>query len=383
MEISARQNVKPGFWAVLDYLIFRTAATLKKSKTETEKEITLILRPLYEKYNSILFNVYRNIPDNDYYYIKEELKTFHHILTHTLNLIDRNLSHFIPSFLFVELIEKMKLITPSHTYCCNPPFFARENYFMLMARYLSGKFSNNIKKVFDTLLWHKETAPYIIQKDREHFRKFIIDAINSAIKEKSNEHEEKELTIHDVVVELRNMVTLSVISEKLFELLSKVENTPLSDTIDAGYMLHELSLIFVQENINDNRFHTLVRDITLLTTLISKSITAIRASNKKMLFEQVSIFRKIKEFYTEITIFLVPIEQFPLMLSAIEFMDFISASYPSSIHDSVVLSKGEKLADDLRKTASIFEERNNIKLDSGEIELFIDKLTRLKLLSED
>ncbi len=383
MEISARQNVKPGFWAVLDYLIFRTSLTLKKSKTEAEKEITSILRPLYEKYNSILFNVYRNIPDDEYCYMKEELKTFHHIITHTLNLIDRNLSHFIPSFLFVELIEKMKLITPSHTYCCNPPFFARENYFMLMARYLSGKFSNNIKKVFDTLLWHKETAPYIIQKDREHFRKIIIEAINSSIKEKTEENSDKELTIHDVVVELRNMVTLSVISEKLFELLSKVENTPLTDTIDANYMLRELSLIFVQENINDNRFHTLIRDITLLTSLISKSITAIRAGSRKILFEQISTFRKIKEFYTEVTIFLIPIEQFPLMLASIEFMDFISASYPSSIHDATVLSKGEKLADDLRKTASTFEERNNIKLDTGEIELFVDKLTRLKLLSDN
>ena len=79
-EVCASISIDPKFWVVLDYTISLTSKLLKEKKAVAEKNIQNILRPIFEKYNAQIQKIYQRIPEDDYCYVKEELKAFHHIV---------------------------------------------------------------------------------------------------------------------------------------------------------------------------------------------------------------------------------------------------------------------------------------------------------------
>ncbi|MFO7735194.1 MAG: hypothetical protein R6W70_03140, partial [bacterium] len=143
-ELSAELDIDPNFWVTLDYMIHLTSSLLKMKKSIAEKQIHKSLRPLFEKNYSDIRNLYRKIPENRYPDTQKDAKTFHHIVSHTINLIDKSYSHFIPSYLFILSIENMTMLSPRLEMCVDSAVLARKNFPLLMTRHLSVDFSSSL-----------------------------------------------------------------------------------------------------------------------------------------------------------------------------------------------------------------------------------------------
>jgi len=377
-EISSLYGIEPGFWPRVDYLIGLTTSTLKKPKKVIEQNVDKILRPLYEKYNSRLDKIYKKIPEKEYLYLKNDLKTFHHIVAHTINLIDKNFAHFIPSYLFISSIDNMLILSPRYENTINPGFLARNNYRTLLTCHLAGNFSLNLKKSVEFLLWYREVSSLLFNEDKIKYRNQFKLILDKVLKERLPETIENDQTLQHAVRELRGVITSSLIFEKVLDILNDINMSEKHSPLDVEGYLSEIGNIFIPDSIDSEKQNSIIRDLTVIIIILKNIYEAIETSNKNKLFNHINIFLSLKTFFNEITRFLLPVRLQSTFMLTLETIGFIESIFPAMIIEDQLKMLLLDLVKIISKEIDKIKDENTITITINDIHLFLDKFKLLR-----
>ncbi len=381
-EINSLLNVDYKFWITLDYAILLTLRILKKPKDIAEKEIQEILRPTFDKYNIQIQKIYQKIPSEQYFYIKEEIKQFHHIMSHTLNLIDKRLSHFIPSFLFISIIDNMKILSPASHRTVDPGILARGSYTTLIARQLCIKYNSQLLEIIDFMLWYKEISHLLLPEDRKLMGRELLAKINSLLRQRYSFDVSGEYSIKHLIIELRDVVTSSLINEKLYEIKEEIELNNDGRMLNISKFLSNISSIFLPQSAENYKNNTIVRDLTIAAMILANSLTALQEGDKERLFSHIYLGKTLKGFFSNVTRYLLP-PQLALYFNVfLEFIDFLDTSQTSVSPDKQLENVVKGMIKEFQNEIDAMRAKSEITITNESTLLFIDKTRKLRAKGE-
>lgn len=375
-ELSADLKIDSNFWVTLDYMIYLSSSLLKMKKNLAEKHIHKFLRPLFEKNYSDIHNLYRKIPEDRYPNTQKDAKTFHHIVSHTINLIDKRHSHFIPSYLFILSIENMTVLSPRLEMCVEPAMLARKNFPLLMSRHISVDFSSSLQSVIDFLLWYKAAAPILTERDTSQAKKYFLKKIKSAAGEEFSQTKSTDSSLFKLISELRHVISASLVSEKLFDIMNKTNYISEGEHLPAEDFLMEISDIFISRKTDMDSKSIAFRDISLVLSILKKMETAMNSSSKTMMAEAVYTASALTSFIKNVSIHMTDISTGLYLRQFTELSDFISRLSSMSICapeiggiTTAIQSKLEKELSRLKTTGC--------KVSEDHVNLFAEKAEKL------
>lgn len=373
-EVSAILALSPDFWVIIDYVIHLTGAILKKPKTEAEKDFLETVKPVFERYNQRIERVYRKIPDNEFFYLKKDMKTFHHIISHSLNLIDRGLPHFIPSYLFIDSIENMTVLHPLHDKCCDPGTLARGEYNTLITRYVSEGFSKDIRDMINYMLWLKSVLPFVIPSDRSFLRSNMIIMMENFVSERHQFVQNSEYSTKDFVIELRDIITISYIQDKIAVLLEKIK-TP-GNAVSISDCLEHIANTFIDVTASNAVYNT-VRDLELISGTLKNITDSVKLDDESALFNNLVTARAVKDFYMKVTRYMLNIKTELELVKAFEATDFMYDNFPVNSFASELVDTIETSRSVLEKERDILAAANSITLNPESVNLFRAKMRQI------
>ena len=374
-EVSNLLAINPEFWVALDYVIHLTRAVLKKPKIEAEKDFKLIIKPFFDSYNSKIEKILRKIPEKEFHFLKKDLKSFHHLICHSINLIDKGLSHFIPSYLFIDSIEKMTVLYPLHENCCDHGALARQNYPVLLSRHISESFTPEIKKIINFLIWLQHTLPHAIQEDRVYLRGKMISMLEAFI---SNEHQfknEDDYSTKELVIELREVITVSYIREKMISLLEKLKRPGASVAISE--CLEHIASIFIEAKLLQPEKNS-ARDMAIATDICENIIKGLKkGGDRKSYYENLILARSLKPYFLNVARYMVDTKTDFELCKLVEICDFLHTVYPSTSVPDELFEVLENCHKALETERELFCSTNSITIDEEAKNLFKSKMKQI------
>ena len=373
-EVGIQINIKPDLWVALDYIIHLTEAVLKKPKIEAEKDFKTIIKPIFDKYNSKIDRILRKIPEEDYSYLKRDLKSFHNLISHSINLIDKGLPHFIPSYLFIQTIGNMTVLSPLHESTCDWGTLARNNYPVLISRHISKNFTKELSEIINYMIWLKYILPHAIPEDRTYLRKKMLTKLKDFA---ANKHEFKtdvDYSTKSLVIELREVITQSLIQEQILELIEKIKDPEIRITIED--CLNHIASIFIDiEKIDPVK--TTVRDLTVVIDLASKIIESIKQEGRPKLMNYLLTFKALRPFLLRVSRYMLDPKIDIELCRLIENVDYMYGSYPC-------LASNDELGKILDESMKVLETEREILCATNSIspnreanELFVAKMLHI------
>lgn len=374
-EVSNLLSIPPEFWVIIDYVIHLTRAVLKKPKIEAEKDLKSVIKPLFDCYNSKIERILRKMPENEFLYLKQDMKSFHHIICHSVNLIDKGLPHFIPSYLFIDSIEKMTVLYPLHENCCDHGTLARGNYHVLMSRYISESFTPGIRDIINFLIWLQNILPHAVTDDRVYLRNRMISIMEEFI---SNEHQFKnaeDYSTKELVIELREVITVSYIRENIISLLEKIKSP--ASQIPVSECLDHIASIFIETGkLSPER--TTARDLAIATEMCGKIIEGIKnESEKKVLYENLVLANALKPYFLKVTRYMLDPKTDLELCRLIEICDFLFVTYPSVRATDELLELLENIHKSLETERELVCSTNSVTIDPEAMNLFKSKMKQV------
>lgn len=373
-EVSALLALSPDFWVIIDYVIHLTGAILKKPKTDAEKDFLETVKPVFERYNQRIERVYRKIPENEFFYLKKDMKSFHHLISHSLNLIDRGLPHFIPSYLFIDSIENMTVLHPLHEKSCDPGTLARGDYNTLITRYVSEGFSKDIRDMINYMLWLKVVLPYVIPSDRSFLRSNMINMMENFVSGRHQFIQGSEYSTKDFVIELRDIITISYIQDKISILLEKIK-TP-GNAVSISDCLEHIAATFIDTGASNSAYNT-VRDLDLITGVIKNVTDSIKLDDESALFNNLVTARAVKDFYMQVTRYMLNVKTDLELVKVFEITDFMYDNFPVHSFSSELSEVLEASRNILDKEKDILAASSSITLNPESVNLFRAKMRQI------
>lgn|GEM_PF-863416 len=382
-EISALYDIAPTFWVTLDYAITLTMHILKSTKRIIGEPIQSVLRPLYGRMSRELDTLLRKVSDEEYGYLKHELKIFHHIITHTINLVDKNLTHFVPQFLFISLIERMHLLYPIEEKTINPALLAHGDYRLLVARHLAKNFNKRLVATIDFLLWYREIAPSVQPEHRELYRTRFQTLVREALDEPATYTATENYTMREMVVELREAVTSSLIIEKFMEAQNALSFAPSDEVIDAVRWLESFCSIFLSPTSDDRRANTIVRDLSIAEHILTDALAAAEAEDLDRLHRQILLAGSVRPFLQDVTAWLLPLRVSLELDVFFEIMDLLDHLYPDVVIPPEMRNAFRKTRQVITEEIERIRGTGVVTITDEEITLFIDKAYSLRARNQD
>ncbi|MGI6394458.1 MAG: hypothetical protein ACOX2F_07005 [bacterium] len=372
-EASSIQSIPPEFWVVMDYIIHLTRAVLKKTKSEAEKDLKSIIKPLFNLYNVKIDQILRKMPTDEFFYLKQDIKSFHHIICHSINLIDKGLPHFIPSYLFIDSIEKMTVLYPLHENCCDQGTLVRGNYPVLLARYLSEKFAPDLAKIINFVIWLSHILPHAISEDKPYLKAKMVNMIEEFVAGSHQFKTSEEYSTKELVIELREVISASYIKESMISLLKKLKSD--DSKISAAESLEHISSIFIDSS-SLSSHKVVVRDLTVTIEICETLIDYAENGDieREKLYETLTLARAVKHYFLKVTRYLLDDKTDLTLCKFFEVCDFLHTSYPlTSISDELV-----EILKTCHRTLETEKElvcsTNSVTVDSEAVELFKSKM---------
>jgi len=377
-EISAMHDIGREFWVTLDHSIGLTMSLLKSTKETMGEPIQTVLRPIFGRINRELNTILQKVTDEEFGYLKHELKIFHHIVSHTINLVDKNVSHFVPRFLFISLIEQMRLLYPLNERTMNPALLARGDYRLLVTRHVARQFSTRLVAIIDFLLWYREVLPVLQPEYRQEYQTQLSAMVREALDERIEFTETEGYSMREMILELREVVTLSLIAEKFMEIMNELAFASSDTPLNADKWLDAFCSVFMPPVGDDRRNNTIVRDLTIAERLLTEAMVAAEAEDAEKLHRQIFAAGSIRPFLNDVTGPLLP-PKIGLELDVFfEIMEYLDHLYPE-----VILTADMNRA--FRKTRRLFDEEierikvtGAVTITDDDIQLFIDKVNGLR-----
>ena len=373
-EAAIQINITPDLWVALDYIIHLTEAVLKKPKIEAEKDFKTIIKPIFDKYNSRIDRILRKIPDEEYTFLKRDLKKFHHLISHSINLIDKGLPHFIPSYLFIETIENMSVLYPLHENTCDWGTLARGNYPVLISRHISKGFTDELADIINFMIWLKFILPHAIPEDRAYLRKKMLTMLQNFSSNKHKFKTDVDYSTKSLVIELREVITRSFIQEQILDLIEKIRDPQTRITIQD--CLDHIASIFIDiDKVNPTK--TTVRDLTVVIELAGKIINAVKQDEKPELMNYLLTFKALRPFLLTVSRYMLDPKIDLELCRLIETVDYMYESHPcyaSNDELGVILDESMKVLETEREVLCA---TNSITPNREANELFVAKMIHI------
>ncbi len=330
-EASALCNIGPDFWVELDYII----ALLQYSLTEiTEKKqeffVNNVLTMMGGKI-AVIHSLITKLSDEEFFYLKKDLKTFESIFSHASNIKNKKLNYFMPFSLFSNALDSMTVLYPLLEKSCDARTIARYNYDILLTRYLVGDFSKQLVEIIDYLIWVQTVFQVAIDNDKTGFRDQIITRLSAFIDTGSDFKNGTEYSAKSFVLELHEVLTDINIKSKVQELLNSILETKIS----VGECLRKITSIFIDSDISGQA--NIVRDLTIVLDLTSSVIKHIKESNNSALYEDIALSKALKPYFMQVSRYMLDAQVDMEICRLFEIMFYLEKTLPSFImHDDII-----------------------------------------------
>ena len=370
-EATAICNVGPDFWVELDYII----ALMKSSLTDindAKKEFFIknVIPFMQKKINSIK-NCLKALPENEFFYLRKDLKTFEDIFSHASNISNKNLNYFMPFPLFLNAVDSMTVLYPLLEKSCDARTIVRYNYDILLTRYLVGDFSSQLVEIIDYLIWVQAVFHTALGSDQQEFRNQIIARLSAFINTESDFKNGTEYSAKSFVLELHEVLTDINIKSKIQELLRNILETDIS----VVECLRKITSIFMDPDISGQA--NVVRDLTIASDLASSVIKHIKESNNSALYEDIALSKALKPYFMQVSRYMFDIQIDMEVCRIFEIMFYLEKTLPSFIMHDDIIPLLENSAEKLNSQKERLTENLNGTLDPEAAELFKAKMKQV------
>ncbi|MBO4711942.1 hypothetical protein J5681_08535 [bacterium] len=317
----------PTFWVELDYII-----GLAKSVSENKKDdFAETVMPLMQEKIAVIQKIMKKLPENEFFYLKKDLKTFEEIFSHASNIIGKKLNYFLPFSLFINAIDSMTVLYPLREKGCDAGTIARNNYDILLARYLAGDFSPQLVEIIDYFIWVQAVFSKAVDKDKLLFREEIVHRLTAFIDKESDFTNASDYSAKSFVLELHEVLTDINIKSRIQELLNKIMGTKIS----VGECLRIITSIFIDPDISGNA--NVFRDITIASDLASSVIKHIKEGNNSAMYEDIALSKAMKSYFLQVSRYMLDTRIDMEVCRLFEIMFYLEATAPSFImHDDII-----------------------------------------------
>lgn len=370
-EATAICNVGPDFWVELDYII----ALMKSSLTDindAKKEFFIknVIPFMQKKINSIK-NCWKILPENEFFYLKKDLKTFDDIFSHASNILNKNLNYFMPFPLFLNALDSMTVLYPLLEKSCDARTIVRYNYDILLTRYLVGDFSSQLVEIIDYLIWVQAVFHTAVASDQQEFRNQIISRLSAFINTESDFKNGTEYSAKSFVLELHEVLTDINIKSKIQELLSSILETDIS----VVECLRKITSIFMDPDISGQA--NVVRDLTIASDLASSVIKHIKESNNSALYEDIALSKALKPYFMQVSRYMFDVQIDMEVCRIFEIMFYLEKTLPSFIMHDDIIPLLENSIEKLNTQKERLTKNLNGTLDTEAAELFKAKMKQV------
>lgn len=330
-EVSVICGVDAKFWVELDYII----ALMKYSLADindTKKEFFIkSVIPFMQKKINYIKNCWKTLPENEFFYLRKDLKTFEDIFSHASNIANKNLNYFMPFPLFLNAIDSMTVLYPLLEKSCDPRMIVRYNYDILLTRYLVGDFSAQLVDIIDYLIWVQAVFHIAGSADQQEFRNQIIARLSAFINTESDFKNGTEYSAKSFVLELHEVLTDINIKSKIQEL----QNSILETDISVVECLRKITSIFMDPDISGQA--NVFRDLTIASELASSVIKHIKESNNSALYEDIALSKALKPYFMQVSRYMFDVQIDMEVCRIFEIMFYLEKTLPSFImHDDII-----------------------------------------------
>ena len=330
-EATAISLVEPVFWVEIDYVIGLAQYALTDID-EGKKELFIkYVFPLMQEKIAPIKKIEKALPENEFFYLRKDLKTFEDIFSNASNLINKRCDYFLPFSLFLNAINSMTVLYPLYEKTCDAGMIARTNYNILQARLLSGRFSEQLVGIIDYLIWVQAVFSKAIDADRYEFRNQIIGRLSSFISAEDNYDKTGDLT-DNLVSEIHENLTYTHIKSKIQDLLANI----LSTKITTNECLKKIIAIFLDPQ-QDLGPAITFRDLSTASDLASSVIKHIKEGNNKGLYEDIALSKALKHIFMSVSRYMFDIQAGIEVCRLFEIMFYLEETAPSFImHDDII-----------------------------------------------
>lgn len=370
-EATAICNIGPDFWVELDYII----ALMKSSLTDindVKKEffIRSVIPLMQKKINSIK-SCWKILPENEFFYLRKDLKTFDDIFSHASNIANKNLNYFMPFPLFLNALDSMTVLYPLLEKSCDTRTIVRYNYDILLTRYLVGDFSAQLVDIIDYLIWVQAVFHIAGSADQQEFRNQIIARLSAFINTGSDFKNGTEYSAKSFVLELHEVLTDINIKSKIQELLSSILGTDIS----VVECLRKITSIFMDPDISGQA--NVVRDLIIASDLASSVTKHIKESNNGALYEDIALSKALKSYFMQVSRYMFDVQIDMEVCKIFEIMFYLEKTLPSFIMHDDIIPLLENSIEKLNTQKERLTENLNGALDPEAAELFKAKMKQV------
>ena len=252
-EATAICALGPTFWVELDYVIDLAKSAFTDTTEEKKAFFVKSILPLMQEKIATIQKIEKTLPENEFFYLRKDLKTFEEIFSHASNIIGKRLDYFLPFSLFLHAVESMTVLYPLREKSCDAGTIARKNYDILLARYLAGDFSQQLVDIIDYFIWVQAVSSKALDQDKQSFRSQIVHRLSEFTGTRSDFTNETEYSAKNFVLELHEVLTDINIKGKIKELYNRILETEVS----VGECLRTIVSIFLDPQSDSGQTNTL------------------------------------------------------------------------------------------------------------------------------
>ena len=331
-EATAICALGPTFWVELDY-VTGLAKSVFSGVTEEKKSLFLqSVMPLMQEKIAVIKKIGKTLPENEFFYLKKDLKTFEEIFSHASNLMNKKLDYFMPYPLFLHAVNSMTVLYPLREKSCDAGTVARKNYDILLARYLAGGFSAQLVDIIDYLIWVQAVSSKALDSDRLVFRNQIVKRLFDFIDTESDFSNGTEYSAKSFVFELHEVLTDISIKGRVKELYTKI----LDSEVSVGECLRTIVSIFLDPQLATGQTNTL-RDLSIASDLASSVVKHIKEGNNRGLYEDIALSKALKPYFMQVSRHMLGLAEDMEMCRLFEIMFYLEETAPSFImHDDII-----------------------------------------------
>ncbi len=364
-EATAICALGPTFWVELDYVIDLAKSAFTDTTEEKKEFFVKSILPLMQEKIAPIKKIEKTLPENEFFYLRKDLKTFEEIFSHTSNIIGKRLDYFLPFSLFLHAIESMTVLYPLREKSCDAGTIARKNYDILLARYLAGDFSQQLVDIIDYFIWVQAVFSKALDQDKQSFRSQIVQRLSEFTDTRSDFTNETEYSAKNFVLELHEVLTDINIKGKIKELYNRILETEVS----VGECLRTIVSIFLDPQSDSGQTNTL-RDLAIASDLASSVTNHIKEGNNKGLYEDIALSKALKPYFMQVSRHMLGITEDMEIYRLFEIMFYLEETAPSFIMHDDIITLLENSIEKFENQKEAISKSLNKTLDPESAELF-------------
>lgn len=364
-EATAICALGPTFWVELDYVIDLAKSAFTDTTEEKKEFFVKSILPLMQEKIAPIKKIEKTLPENEFFYLRKDLKTFEEIFSHASNIIGKRLDYFLPFSLFLHAVESMTVLYPLREKSCDAGTIARKNYDILLARYLAGDFSQQLVDIIDYFIWVQAVFSKALDQDKQSFRSQIVHRLSEFTGTRSDFTNETEYSAKNFVLELHEVLTDINIKGKIKELYNRILETEVS----VGECLRTIVSIFLDPQSDSGQINTL-RDLAIASDLASSVTNHIKEGNNKGLYEDIALSKALKSYFMQVSRHMLGITEDMEICRLFEIMFYLEETAPSFIMHDDIITLLENSIEKFENQKEAISKSLNKTLDPESAELF-------------